>query len=79
MYFTGNDGYQNFLVFPPMFSSLVLASNKNINNCISTGISFGKIKPFDTNLKPTTSNLAYGRVHVKLNNSVLVQKIFPFV
>ena len=28
MYFTDDDGYQNFLVFAPMFSSLVLDSNK---------------------------------------------------
>ena len=32
-----------------------------------------KIKPFDTNLDPTMLNLAYGRVTLKFNNSVLVQ------
>ena len=30
MYFTGNDGYQNFLVFLPMLSSLILDSNKKL-------------------------------------------------
>ena len=61
MYFTGNDDYQNFLVFAPTLSSLVLNSNKKVTNWISTGISFKKkkkIKPFDTNLEPTMSNLA---------------------
>ena len=28
MYFTGNDGYQNFLVFAPLLSFLILDSNK---------------------------------------------------
>ena len=28
MYFTDNDGYHNFLVFPPMLSSVILDSNK---------------------------------------------------
>ena len=28
MYFTGDDGYQTFLVFAPMLSSLILDSNK---------------------------------------------------
>ena len=31
MYFTGNNGYQNFLVFNQMLSSLILDSNRNIN------------------------------------------------
>ena len=62
MYFTGDDGYQNFLVFAPMLSSLMLASNKNVTNWISAGISSGKNKSFDTNLKPTMSSLANGRV-----------------
>ena len=30
MYFTGKDGYQNFLVFTPMLSSLVLDSNNKV-------------------------------------------------
>ena len=33
-----------------------------------------KIKLFDTILEPTMSNLANGRVKLKLSNSVLVQK-----
>ena len=28
MYFTGNDGYQNFLVFAQMLSSILLESNE---------------------------------------------------
>ena len=30
MYFTGNDGYQNFLVCAPMVSLLILNSNKKL-------------------------------------------------
>ena len=74
MYFTGDDGYQNFLVFAPMHSSLIFDSNKKVTNLISTEISSEKNKLFGTNLEPTMSNLANGRVTLKYNNSVLVQK-----
>ena len=30
MYFTDNDGYQNFLVFAPMLSSVISDSNKKL-------------------------------------------------
>ena len=50
MYFTGGDGYQNFLDFAPMLSSLIPGSNKTVTNWISTKIS-SEIKPFDTNLE----------------------------
>ena len=60
MYFTGNNGYQNFLGFVPILSSLILDSNKKVTNWISTEISSEKIKPFDTNLEQTMSNLANG-------------------
>ena len=76
MYFTGDDGYQNFLVFAPKLSSLILDSNRKVTDWISTRISFEKIKPSDTGLEPTMSNLANGRVNVKFNSSVLVQKRF---
>ena len=76
MYFTGEDGYQNCLVFAPMISSLVLDSNRKVTNWILTGISSEKIKPFDTGLEPTMSNLANGRVNLKFKNPVLVQKSF---
>ena len=80
MYFTGNDCYQNFLVFAPMLniskSSLILDSNKKVISWILTGISSEKIKPYDTNLEPTMSNLANGRVILKFNIPVLVQSIF---
>ena len=74
MYFTGNDGYQNLLVFVPMLSSVILDSNKKFTNWESTRISPEKIKPFDTNLEPTMPDLANARVNLKFNNSVLVQK-----
>ena len=59
-----------------MVSSLILDSNKKVTNWISTGISSEKIKPFDTNLEPTMSNLANTRPTVKFNNSGLVEKQF---
>ena len=66
MYFTGNDGYENFLVIAPMPNSLTLDSNRKVTNWISTGISSEYIKLFDTDLEPTMSNLAKGRVNLKL-------------
>ena len=74
MYFTGDDGYQIFLVFAPMLSLLILDSNKKVTNRISTRIWSGKINTFSTNLEPTISNLAYGRVILKFNNYVSAQK-----
>ena len=65
MYFTGDDDYQNILVFGQMFSSLILDSNKKVTNWISTEISSKKIKPFNTGLELTMSNLANGRVNLK--------------
>ena len=56
-----------------MRSSLILDSNKKVNNWISTGISSETVKPFDTGLEPTTSNLANGGVNLKFYNSLLVQ------
>ena len=76
MYFAGNDGYQNFLVFALMLSSLILDNIKEVPNWILTRISSKNIKPFDINLEPTLSNLANGRVILKFNNSVLLQKDF---
>ena len=37
-------------------------------------MSLENIKSFDTNLKPTMSNVTNGRVMLRFNNSVLVQK-----
>ena len=79
MYFTGNNGYQNFLVFAPILSSIILHSNKKDNNCILTRIPYEKIKLFDTNIEQTMSNLANGRVILTCNNYVLVQKMFLFI
>ena len=39
MYFTGDDVYQSFLVFSPVFSSLTSDINKKVTNRISTGVS----------------------------------------
>ena len=71
MYFTGDDDYQNFLIFVPMLSFLILDSNRKVTDSIWTGISYEKIKPFDTGLELTISNLANGRVNLKFSNSVL--------
>ena len=74
MYILGNNGYQNFLVFVPVLNSLTLDNSKKVTDWISIGVSLEKIKLFDTNLAPTMLNLANGRVSLKFNNSVLVQK-----
>ena len=43
---------------------------------ISVGKSSEIIKPFNINFEPTMSNLANGRLILKISNSVLVQKVF---
>ena len=60
-----------------MLSSLILDINKKATNWTSTVISSEEIKPCGTSLEPKMSNLANGRVNLKFNNSVLVQKSFP--
>ena len=57
-----------------MLNPVTLDNNKKVTNWVSTRISSEKIKPFDINLEPTKSNLANGRVILKFNNSILVQK-----
>ena len=74
MYFTGDDGYQTFLVFAPMLNSLTLGNNKRVTNWILTGVSPENIKPFVINLEPTMPNLVNGRVILKFSDSVLVQE-----
>ena len=76
MYFTGNDVYQNFLVFVSMLSSIMLDSDKKVTDWISTGISSENIKLFDTNLEIIMYNLSNGRLELKFSNSVLVKKVF---
>ena len=53
MYFTGDNGYKNFIVFAPILSSLILDSNKKVTNWMSISISSEKIKPFHNDLEPT--------------------------
>ena len=60
-YFTGNDGYQNFLVFAPLQNSLALHNNKKVTNWIPTGVSPKKVRAF-VNLTLTMTNLVNGRV-----------------
>ena len=74
MYFKGDDGYQIFIVFPPMYSLLTLDSNENITNWISIGISPKKFKPFGSSVAWTMSCLANREVSIKFNNSILVQQ-----
>ena len=79
MYFTGDDGYKKFLVFVPVPRSLILDNNRKVTKWILTGISSEIINPLDTNLEPTMSNLASGRLILKFNNSVIVQKNFSML
>ena len=79
-YFTGDDGYQNFLVFATMLSSLMLDSNRKVTEWILTGISYEKIKPFDNafdnGLEPTMSNLANGSLNLNLTTLFWCKKVF---
>ena len=62
MFFTGKDGYQNFLVFASILSFLVLDSNRKVSNWVSTGVSSAKTKTFDISIVTTMPNLANSRV-----------------
>ena len=73
MHSAGDDGYQNFLAFVPMLSSLTLDNNKKVINSMLTRVSPEKSKLSDTTLEPTISNLAIGKVNLKLKNFILVQ------
>ena len=75
IYFVGDDGCQNFLIFAPTLTFQILNSNKTVIHRISTRISYKKTKPFDINLEQTKCNLANDRVVLKINNPALVQKI----
>ena len=75
-YLTDSDGYQKILVFALMFNSITLDNNKKVTNWISTGQLPEEMKLFDVNLVPTMTNLANGRISLKL---VLVQKSFSFL
>ena len=74
MYFMGNDGYQNFLVFAPMLSSLTLDNHKKVTDWILIAVSPEKIKPFYTSLEKAMCNVVNNKVILMFNNSVLVQK-----
>ena len=76
MYFAANDPSQIILVLALMLSSLILDGNKEATNWISSGISSGKNEPFNTGLATAISDVAKGRVILKCNNSILVQKGF---
>ena len=73
-YFTGNDSDQYFLAFALMLNPLMLDNDKKVANLISAGVSLKKIKLLNVNFAPTMTNLANGRVSIKCNNSVLVQR-----
>ena len=59
--------YQEFPVYAPILSSLILDSLKKFTNFL------WKIKPFDTNSESIMSNLANDRVTLEFNNSILAQ------
>ena len=69
MYFTGNDYCLSALFH-------ILDSNNRVSNWIPTRLLSEKVEPFDTNLRPNMSNLSNGKVILKFNNSVLLQKYF---
>ena len=65
---------QIFLVFAPLENSHVLHNNKKATNWISTRVSPKKFTAFDVNLTLAMTNLVHGRVSLKFNIIVLVQK-----
>ena len=79
MYLTGDDAYQNMLVFAPFRNLLALDSNKESYQRISSGVSPEEIKQFDTKLEPIIFNLNNVWVILKSNHSALVQKNFFIV
>ena len=79
MHFTDDYGYENFLVFLPTLSSLMLDNDKKVTDWILSGTSSEKINPFDTSFEPTLSNLASGKVILKFSNSVFVQKAYSLL
>ena len=74
MYCTGEDSYKIILVFALLLSSLILPSNKKVTNWISTRILSEKYNFFDANFELTMCDFANGRVILKFNNPILVQK-----
>ena len=62
------------IVSMPCF--IILDSNNKVSNWIPTRLLSEKVEPFDTNLRPNMSNLSNGKVILKFNNSVLLQKHF---
>ena len=63
-------GYQKFLYFAPILSSLILDRNEKVTKWLSTGISSEKIKRFDAGCEPAMSNLTNGSILLKFKNSV---------
>ena len=59
MYFTGDDGYQNFLDFAPMLSSLVI---EKLLNVYRSEYNLKKIERFDTSPESAMSNSATSRI-----------------
>ena len=70
MYFTTNDGDQNFLVFAPKLSSLILHRNKKLLTAYRLKYHLKKTKSFDNNLELTMRNIANDRVILKFNTNL---------
>ena len=73
--FTGNEDYQNFLVFSSMLDSVTQDNNnQNVINSISSQISPENIGPFGSSLAPIMSNSGNSKVSMKHNNPISVQR-----
>ena len=73
-YFNNNDGFQNYLVFPPLKSSLTTDGTDKITSWKSIGISAEEIKPVSSKYAPKQISLADGGVSLKFKGSFLVQQ-----
>ena len=74
--FDGDDGYQAYLIFRPVYKYFITITNTNyISSCKSKGLSTESIKPPTTSDNNVTSALSYYdyNIRVKFTGSCLKQ------
>ena len=73
-------GSQNCLIFHPLFKALKLCSPNyiKVNSWRSAGTYAEKMELFDNTITTETKHSKEGRLHIKFNNSVLIQQKLTF-
>ena len=76
-----NDGLQNYLIFPPSFDIRKLCNRDYVKVAFwrSVGISTKTIEPFEVKIGPEVNHSNEGKISIKFNNTVLIQKAFTFI